>query len=98
MIATRNNSIETPNIVNIDLIKIGNWANKWKLQFNANKYKQMLFSNTKLESNPSLIFGNEVVTIVTQHKHLGVSVYIVPQTGVSMSKMFALVLAENYLF
>ena len=38
LIATRNNSI--------GLIKIGNWVNKWKLQFNANKYKLMLFINT----------------------------------------------------
>ena len=63
---------ETAEILNRDLIKISNWANVWKVKFNASKTKDMIFSNKVLNNSPPLIFNDEFINRVNTHRHLGV--------------------------
>ena len=63
---------ETARILNSDLEKISIWAAKWKVQFNASKTKDIIFSNKVLNNSPPLIFGDIFIDRVNLHKHLGV--------------------------
>ena len=64
---------DTIEMLNRDLVKIGNWAEKWKVLFNAKKTKDMIFMKSKVWSNlsPPLILNGVPVSRVHQHKHLG---------------------------
>ena len=44
---------ETVFLMNLDLVKIGHWANKCKVIFNAKKSKDMIFMKSKGWSNLS---------------------------------------------
>ena len=62
----------TAEILNRDLLKIGNWAKQWKVLFNASKSKDVIFTkNLFLNNSPPLILNNSYVTRATEHKHLG---------------------------
>ena len=62
----------TSAVLNRDLIKIGNWATKWKVLFNAGKSKDVIFSqNHVLNNSPPLILNDSFVTRANEHKHLG---------------------------
>ena len=61
---------ETAKILNRDLEKISIWASKWKVQFNASKTKDIIFSNKVLNNSPPLIFGDIFIDRVNLHKHL----------------------------
>ena len=63
---------ETARILNSDLEKISIGAAKWKVQFNASKTKDIIFSNKVLNNSPPLIFGDIFIDRVNLHKHLGV--------------------------
>ena len=61
--------------LNEDLGKIGNWAFKWKRNFNPDPNKQaqkIIFSRKKTASlHPVLYFDNKPVKSTQIHKHLG---------------------------
>ena len=59
-------------MINRDLEKISEWAEKWKISFNAGKSKDMIFSNKMLNNSPPITFDNSFVKRVNEHKHLGV--------------------------
>ena len=62
---------ETAQILNRDLEKISLWAAKWKVQFNASKTKDIIFTNKVLNNSPPLIFNGTFIDRVNLHKHLG---------------------------
>ena len=57
--------------LNRDLVKISNWATKWKVTFNGSKSKDIIFSNKCLNNSPPLIFDDIIIERVNCHKHLG---------------------------
>ena len=48
---------ETVNQLNRDLLRISQWADKWKVTFNAKKSKDMNFSSKYLNNSPPLGFS-----------------------------------------
>ena len=63
----------TAEVLNRDLDKIGNWAKKWKVLFNASKSKDLIFTQKKfLFNSPPLILNDSFITRVHQHRHLGI--------------------------
>ena len=72
MFAEGKNPDETAEILNRDLIKISAWAQKWKVKFNPDKTKYMIFSNKDFEATPPIIFNDFAVKRVSEHKHLGI--------------------------
>ena len=72
LFATGSDPSETAEILNRDLEKISSWATKWKVQFNATKTKDIIFSDKSLNNSPPLIFQNLFIDRVNLHKHLGV--------------------------
>ena len=61
----------TAAALNRDLLKIANWAEIWKVTFNATKSKDIIFTNRVLNNSPPLTLNNTVVDRVSTHKHLG---------------------------
>ena len=62
----------TAEVLNRDLLKISNWAKKWKVLFNASKSKDLIFSNNKpIFNSPPLILDNDFISRTHEHKHLG---------------------------
>ena len=62
---------ETAIKLNRDLLKISQWADKWRVTFNAKKSKDIIFSNKCLNNSPPLVFGETFIERVNSHKHLG---------------------------
>ena len=62
------------NILNKDLRTIHSWADKWLVNFNANKTESILFSR-KLhkQHHPPLFLNNTKISEMQQHKHLGLT-------------------------
>ena len=56
---------------NRDLSKISQWAEKWRVTFNAKKSKEIIFSNKCLNNSPPLVFNETNIERVNTHKHLG---------------------------
>jgi len=73
LLATSNDSYQTTLILNRDLDKISQWAFRWKFTFNADKSKNIIFSN-KHNCNLSLplVLNDNYIEKVYNHKHLGV--------------------------
>ena len=59
-------------VLNNNLEKISNWANKWLITFNALKTEVMLISNVFHDYNFEFKLNNSSLEIVDVHKHLGV--------------------------
>ncbi len=60
--------------INNDLCTLSNWANQWRVTFNASKTVYMIISNkSKVPRYPDLFLHGEKLTKVTSHKHLGVT-------------------------
>ena len=59
-------------ILNEDLQKLSDWANKWLNIFNPPKTEVMLISNVFNDNNFELIMDGTILKIVETHKHLGV--------------------------
>ena len=72
LLASGTDPNETAKILNRDLIKISNWASKWKINFNAGKTKDIIFSSKVLNNSPPLLFNQTVINRVNTHRHLGV--------------------------
>ena len=61
----------TACVSNRDLEKINLWAWKWKMQFNANKMEEVIFSCKRHKINhPKLRLGNDEIASKNEHKHL----------------------------
>ena len=54
LFATGSDPAETVAQLNRDLVKISNWAETWKVKFNAKKSKDIIFSNKYLNNSPHL--------------------------------------------
>ena len=68
------NPVSTFETLNNDLQKLYNWANQWRVTFNAKKTEYMIFSyKNKLPNYPSLFLGNQKITLVKKHTHLGLT-------------------------
>ena len=72
LFATGTDPAETSAQLNRDLVKISHWAEKWKVQFNAKKSKDVIFSKKYLNNSPPLVFKDNFIERVNTHKHLGI--------------------------
>jgi len=71
--------VHDPNIsandLNHDLDLISQWAHQWKMAFNPDIKKQaveVIFSSKTMKvDHPPLLFNGTIVSIVKEHKHLG---------------------------
>ena len=62
----------TACVLNRNLEKINLWAWQWKMQFNANKMEEVIFSCKRLKiKHPKLRLGNDEIASKNEHKHLG---------------------------
>ena len=59
-------------VLNYDLEKLSNWANKWLITFNALRTEVMLISSVFHDYNFEFKLNNSSLEIVDIHKHLGV--------------------------
>ena len=71
LLATGKDPNLTSQILNRDLLKISDWAERWKVTFNAKKSKDMIFSSKCLHNSPPTILNETVIDRVSNHKHLG---------------------------
>ena len=66
--------VSTFSDINNDLCTLSNWANQWRVTFNASKTVYMIISNkSRAPRYPDLFLHGEKLTKVTSHKHLGVT-------------------------
>ena len=72
ILASGHDPAESATQLNSDLQKISDWAKTWKVQFNTNKSKDIIFSKKYLNNSPPLVLNNESINRVNIHKHLGV--------------------------
>ena len=72
LLASGTDPAETSAQLNRDLSRISEWAKKWKITFNPNKSKDMIFSNKNLCNSPPVVYNNTYIDRVTTHKHLGI--------------------------
>ena len=75
LLAVGNNTHETVEMLNSDLQSISRWAKVWKVKFNGDKSKDLIFTPKREQLNNSLplILDEEVLDRVGSHKHLGVT-------------------------
>ena len=58
--------------LNRDLEKMRIWAWQWKMQFNADKTEEVIFSTKRARIvHPPLTLGNDEIKRENEHKHLG---------------------------
>ena len=72
MLVSGKNQSDTSEILNRDLNKISTWASNWKIIFNAEKSKTIIFSKNKHNYTHPVQLQNNTIDHVTVHKHLGV--------------------------
>ena len=72
LLATGKNTDITAAILNRDLNRISEWAKKWKVNFNADKSEEIIFSNVSLRNSVPTLINEEQVKRVEVHKHLGI--------------------------
>ena len=70
LMASENDPNETAQQLNRDLMKITQWAKKWKVTFNAKNSNDMIFSKKCQNNSPPLIFRNTFIDRVNTHRHL----------------------------
>ena len=73
LVATGEDTTETTMALNRDLLKIANWADLWKVKFNAKKSKDLIFSHQKLNNSPPILLHGQPIDRVGSHKHLGLT-------------------------
>ena len=67
--------VEAANKVNHDLTAIGHWAKPWLVTFSLHKSESLIISNkTHVEDHPPIYMDGSVLTKVTHHKHVGVTI------------------------
>ena len=71
LLASGKSPEHTALILNRDLEKISLWATKWKVTFNTDKSKQILFSQVPFNFSPLLLLNHKSIRKVETHKHLG---------------------------
>ena len=59
--------------LNRDLLQVSEWAKKWMVTFNSSKTVFVDFSLKHANCSPKLIFDGSLVTKVSDHKHLGIT-------------------------
>ena len=69
-----NNLAFIEHILNTDLIKLKEWAKKWLIKFNPLKTEVMVISNIHNDYDTELRYDENVLKIVENHKHLGVTI------------------------
>ena len=52
---------QTAEQLNRDLVKISEWADKWKVSFNAGKTKDIIFSSKTLNNSPPTLFKDNCI-------------------------------------
>ena len=68
------NELSTGLDLNKDLEKVRMWAWQWKMQFNAHKTEEVIFSWKKSRPrHPVLKLGNDEIKTSLEHKHLGMT-------------------------
>ena len=73
LLYSSNNIIEIEVRVNSDLSKMYNWSKEWLVDFNPKKTECIFFSTNQAVNKPCIVFNNENVKFVENHKHLGVT-------------------------
>ena len=68
-----NNSALIEQILNSDLVKLKDWAKKWLIKFNPLKTEVMVTSNLHNDYGIELRYDENILRIVDNHKHLGVT-------------------------
>ena len=71
LLAFGKNPVETALILNRDLKKISDLAKMWKISFNAEKSRDIIFSEKSFPHNPNLFIDGDIIKRVSVHKHLG---------------------------
>lgn len=68
------NAILSETVIQQDLNKIAQWAEKWKLKFKASKSRDIVFQSyaKKAPNVKELFLDNSEIPRVSHHKHLGV--------------------------
>ena len=69
LFASGNDPSETAEKLNRDLVRISKWAKLWKVTFNAEKSKDIIFSNKFLNNSPPLILRNNYIERVNRLRH-----------------------------
>ena len=64
---------ETTSILNRDLARIAAWAKKFKVTFNSDKTKEIIFSKQVMNNSLPLIFDGHIADRCGKHKHLGIT-------------------------
>ena len=64
---------ETTSILNRDLTRIAAWAKKFKVTFNSDKTKEIIFSKQVMNNSLPLIFDGHIADRCGKHKHLGIT-------------------------
>ena len=62
-------------------------AKKWKVTFNANKSKDIIFSSKLLNNSPPIMFENSVINRVNVQKHLGIYLTSSLDWGIQVNEM-----------
>ena len=61
--------------INDDLERINEWADKWHVQFSPPKTEELIISRKRnLVDHPNLTMDGQIITRVTNHKHLGLAI------------------------
>ena len=68
-----NNQNEISEKLTSDLGNINTWALQWDIKFNSLKTESVLFSRKRETINPDILFANDIVKCVVDHKHLGLT-------------------------
>ena len=69
---TANNEQNLQLSINLDLVYLNSWSEKWLLKFNPSKTDIMIFNAQGIHSNLFFDFGGNILNPVSSHKHLGV--------------------------
>ena len=69
-----NNLAFIDHILNSDLLKLKEWAKKWLIKFNPLKTEVMVISNIYNDYDIDLSYDENILKIVENHKHLGVTI------------------------
>ena len=60
-------------VINHDLNKLSTWSGKWLMSFNPDKTEIMICSNMDLSNNLNFSFHGELISNISSHKHLDVT-------------------------
>ena len=61
--------------INDDLAAVSQWAKRWLVSFSPPKSESLIISNkSRLEEHPPIYMDGRMITEVTHHKHVGVTI------------------------